>query len=331
MLRICLSIFALAACLSVQALAQAAAPSAKPQAAKPSTIVNLNTATVAELETLPGIGAKVATRIVEDPNEERTVPEDRRVDERSGRWGEEFPQAAAATHRRDKVRVVRAALRSTWAACSLNDSMCLPGLAATLATRTTLTEVLSRDAAASWRAKGTWWAHLVGARSFHPDKHWPDYPAESDRGFDERSRDRREELSEAQTARHRGVLEGWKRGTVDGSERAGRGHASCPRPPVVASALGFTSLDIVFAGATLCLLLAVAIPQTISTVDRSRGLAAARYLAARVALARAQAVGRSTTVALRFQSERRGINLTAIQDGNWKQSERLPLLRYQAS
>ena len=64
MLRICLSVFALAACLSVQALAQAAAPGSKPQAAKPSTIVNLNTATVAELETLPGIGAKVATRIV---------------------------------------------------------------------------------------------------------------------------------------------------------------------------------------------------------------------------------------------------------------------------
>ena len=70
MLRICLSVFALAACLSVQALAQAAAPGAKPQAAKPSTIVNLNTATVAELEALPGIGAKVATRIVEDPDEE---------------------------------------------------------------------------------------------------------------------------------------------------------------------------------------------------------------------------------------------------------------------
>ena len=65
MLRICLSVFALAACLSVQALAQAAAPGSKPQAAKPSTIVNLNTATVAELEALPGIGAKVATLIVE--------------------------------------------------------------------------------------------------------------------------------------------------------------------------------------------------------------------------------------------------------------------------
>ena len=65
MLRICLSVLALAACLSVQAQAQAAAPGSKPQAAKPSTIVNLNTATVAELEALPGIGAKVATRIVE--------------------------------------------------------------------------------------------------------------------------------------------------------------------------------------------------------------------------------------------------------------------------
>jgi competence protein ComEA len=64
MLRICLSILALAACLSVQALAQATA-GAKPQAAKPSTIVNLNTATVAEFEALPGIGTKVATRIVD--------------------------------------------------------------------------------------------------------------------------------------------------------------------------------------------------------------------------------------------------------------------------
>jgi hypothetical protein len=75
-------------------------------------------------------------------------------------------------------------------------------------------------------------------------------------------------------------------------------------------------LDVVFAAATLCVLFAVAIPQTITTVNRSRGLAAARYLAARIALARAQAVGRSTTIALRFQNEQRGISLTAIQDGN---------------
>ena len=65
MLRICLSVFTLAACLSVQALAQGAAAGSDPKAVKPSTIINLNTATVAELEMLPGIGAKVAARIVE--------------------------------------------------------------------------------------------------------------------------------------------------------------------------------------------------------------------------------------------------------------------------
>ena len=296
MLRICLSVFALAACLSVQALAQAAAPGSKPQAAKPSTIVNLNTATVAELEALPGIGAKVATRIVEYPDEERAVPEDRRVDERSGHWGEEFPQTAAATHRRDKVRVVRAALRSTWAACSLNDSRCFPGLAATLATVTTPTKSC-RAMRQRLGVQGQWWAHLVGAPSFHLDKHWPDYPAKSDRGFDERSRNWREEFPEAQAARDRDVREGWKHGTVDDSGLAGRGHSRCPRP-VAVSALGFTVLDIVFAAATLCVLMAVAMPQVMSTVNRSRGLAAARYLAARMALARAQAVSRSTTVAL---------------------------------
>ena len=64
------------------------------------------------------------------------------------------------------------------------------------------------------------------------------------------------------------------------------------------------------------MLLAVAIPRTISTIDRSRGLAAARYLAARMALARAQAVGRATTVALRFQNVESGIAVSTIQDGN---------------
>lgn len=96
---------------------------------------------------------------------------------------------------------------------------------------------------------------------------------------------------------------------------AGRGHQWCPRQPV-ASVLGFTVLDIVFAAAVLSVLLAVAIPRTISTIDRSRGLAAARYLAARMALARAQAVGRATTVALRFQEGESGITVSTIQDGN---------------
>jgi Tfp pilus assembly protein FimT len=75
-------------------------------------------------------------------------------------------------------------------------------------------------------------------------------------------------------------------------------------------------LDLVFAMATIGVLVAVAIPQTLTTVERSRGLAAARYLSGRMALARAQAVGRSTTVALRFLSEPTGISIAVVEDGN---------------
>jgi Type II transport protein GspH len=72
----------------------------------------------------------------------------------------------------------------------------------------------------------------------------------------------------------------------------------------------------VFAAGALSVLLAIAIPQTITSVERSRGLAAVRYLGARMALARAQAVGRSTTVALRFEQGRRGMQINVFQDGN---------------
>ena len=44
-------------CFRQPHLAQGAATGSDPKAVKPSTIVNLNTATVAELEALPGIGA----------------------------------------------------------------------------------------------------------------------------------------------------------------------------------------------------------------------------------------------------------------------------------
>ena len=42
-----------------------AKPAAQAAAAKPAAMINLNTATVKELETLPGVGTRTAERIVE--------------------------------------------------------------------------------------------------------------------------------------------------------------------------------------------------------------------------------------------------------------------------
>ena len=68
MLRRLLCVLALSGVVAAQALgAQDTSPgsaSQDPRAGKPA-VVNLNTATASELETLPGIGPKVALRIVE--------------------------------------------------------------------------------------------------------------------------------------------------------------------------------------------------------------------------------------------------------------------------
>ncbi len=51
--------------LALPATAQEKAEKPKPSAASASSPINLNTATVAQLETLPGIGARTAQLIVE--------------------------------------------------------------------------------------------------------------------------------------------------------------------------------------------------------------------------------------------------------------------------
>ena len=74
MLRTGVSLLALLACLAAHPVAQQAAPAAKAegrsakadsQSAKPAMVVNVNSASAAELEQLPGIGPKVAARIVD--------------------------------------------------------------------------------------------------------------------------------------------------------------------------------------------------------------------------------------------------------------------------
>ena len=66
MSRTTLSLVALAALLASQAQAQTTRAKTVDQAtSKPTVQVNLNTATVADLQELPGVGAKVAARIVE--------------------------------------------------------------------------------------------------------------------------------------------------------------------------------------------------------------------------------------------------------------------------
>jgi hypothetical protein len=66
----------------------------------------------------------------------------------------------------------------------------------------------------------------------------------------------------------------------------------------------------------VAVLVGVAVPQVLAGLDRSRAWAAARYLAARMAVARSQAVLRSAHVALRFVEDRRGIAFQMFVDDN---------------
>lgn len=67
MVRTLLSMFAMSALIALpaQAAGAAQAPAANRPLPAQTAVVNLNTATAKDLETLPGVGAKTAIRIVE--------------------------------------------------------------------------------------------------------------------------------------------------------------------------------------------------------------------------------------------------------------------------
>lgn len=98
---------------------------------------------------------------------------------------------------------------------------------------------------------------------------------------------------------------------------SGRGGASRrPRPARTGTSHGYTLIELVFAAGIVAVLAAAAIPQLKAGVERSRTAGAARYLASRLALARAQAVARSAYVALLLTAADSTFVVGTYADGN---------------
>jgi hypothetical protein len=79
---------------------------------------------------------------------------------------------------------------------------------------------------------------------------------------------------------------------------------------------GYTLIEILFLCGLLATIAAATIPQTLSALDGLRTASAARWLTARMASARTQAVMRSAHVAIRFVDTPSGITLATFVDGN---------------
>jgi prepilin-type N-terminal cleavage/methylation domain-containing protein len=79
---------------------------------------------------------------------------------------------------------------------------------------------------------------------------------------------------------------------------------------------GFSLLEVLVAIAVMAIVAGIAVPFAHNSVDRSRAAAAANYVAARLALARFEAVKRTAFVAIRFIPGGGGYFLQAYVDGN---------------
>ena len=79
---------------------------------------------------------------------------------------------------------------------------------------------------------------------------------------------------------------------------------------------GVSLLEIIFVVALMITVAAAAVPATTVALDEYRAAAATRYMAARLQLARMQAVTRSANVAVRFVQTTDGVKYGVYVDGN---------------
>ena len=71
-----------------------------------------------------------------------------------------------------------------------------------------------------------------------------------------------------------------------------------------------------FVCAVMAVVTAITVPLSLAGVDRARGWAGARFVAARLVRARAEAVGRGAAVAIRIEGDAGAATVSAFADGN---------------
>jgi type II secretory pathway pseudopilin PulG len=86
--------------------------------------------------------------------------------------------------------------------------------------------------------------------------------------------------------------------------------------PGISSQRAFTLVELLFAMSLFIILATMAVPPVLANLDASRTRAAARFLASRLALARARAVAQGAIVGLHFTDSRSGILFITYIDGD---------------
>jgi prepilin-type N-terminal cleavage/methylation domain-containing protein len=101
-----------------------------------------------------------------------------------------------------------------------------------------------------------------------------------------------------------------------GETQVNRWRPESGRQPCLDNAHGFTLVELLFSVALIATLAGIAIPAFLGGLEEARTRSAARYLAARVRLARGMAVARSKMVGLSFEQVGNDYQFTVSEDGD---------------